>query len=279
MADSPLDRQDLVISNGSTLWCEGANRTGQVNGEWAGYGVTIEAASITVDATSKISADGLGYALGGPGQGGSSGAASGGGHGGRGGVSWSGTAGGLSYGSAVMPVTLGSSSGVRYDYGMHYRAGGGAIRLVVDDEIRLEGTISANGAQAPGAPGGAGGSVLIEANRTVGTGLVSAKGGDEGGATYYGGSGGGRIAVYYQSSTFTGQANCSVAGGSGCQAGEPGHWYSRKGPALFWTGSTAAMAPALLTCPGNLCWSSRATTLMSRSADGSNHGTWRRLAC
>jgi len=51
----------LRVTNGATLTLEGANRSGQVDGQWQGYGVTITAASVQVDAGSAISANAQGY--------------------------------------------------------------------------------------------------------------------------------------------------------------------------------------------------------------------------
>ncbi len=87
--------------------------------------------------------------------------------------------------------------------------GGGAIYLVVG-QLVLNGNISADGGNAdvnPGsgdslgnacAGGGSGGSVLIRALEVFGTGLVSARGGDESCINFPqgGGGAGGRIAVY-----------------------------------------------------------------------------------
>jgi len=58
----------VLVTGASTILLQGKNTTAQVAGQWQGTGVTINAGSITVDAGSKISADGQGYAAGaGPG--------------------------------------------------------------------------------------------------------------------------------------------------------------------------------------------------------------------
>ena len=51
----------LWITENATLLLQGKNLSFQVGGEWAGTGVTVNAANVTVDAGSKISADGQGY--------------------------------------------------------------------------------------------------------------------------------------------------------------------------------------------------------------------------
>jgi hypothetical protein len=52
----------LTVQDNSIVRCQGANTSGQVSNQWAGVGVTIRAASMTVEAGSMVSADGLGYA-------------------------------------------------------------------------------------------------------------------------------------------------------------------------------------------------------------------------
>src|SRR5512136_1711489 len=51
----------LTVTNGATLTLQGANTTGQVEGQWQGYGVTITAGNVQVDSGSRITADGQGY--------------------------------------------------------------------------------------------------------------------------------------------------------------------------------------------------------------------------
>ncbi len=84
--------ETISVTNNSTILLKGKNRSGQVEGQWAGVGVTINSANVTVESGSKISADGQGYVGGvggsgkGPGGGGPhGGAASGGSYGGKGG--------------------------------------------------------------------------------------------------------------------------------------------------------------------------------------------------
>ena len=60
----------LTVTGNSNIVLQGANTSEQVYGVWAGSGVTINAASVQVDAGSTINADGQGYVAGaGPGTG------------------------------------------------------------------------------------------------------------------------------------------------------------------------------------------------------------------
>ena len=107
---------------------------------------------LVVGAASSITADGLGYGAGdGPGAGGSSGGedGAGGGHGGTGGGSASGELGGGAYGSVTAPTEFGSGGGVS-SAGLGFGgAGGGAVRLIVGGLLRVDGTLTADGASAP----------------------------------------------------------------------------------------------------------------------------------
>ncbi|MCP4591612.1 MAG: hypothetical protein GY842_12800, partial [bacterium] len=111
------------------------------------YGIELWVENLTIDDGGMISADGQGYAGGtGPGAGVDGDNGGGGGHGGRGGDSRRGMAGGAAYDSVYHPVQPGSSGGV---YGSSTPgAGGGALRMVVSDTLRVEGVISAGGADA-----------------------------------------------------------------------------------------------------------------------------------
>ncbi|HOW34233.1 MAG TPA: hypothetical protein PLN32_07230, partial [Methanoregulaceae archaeon] len=183
--------EDLIVTNGSILTLES-------NVTFEGYkGTLIHAANIRIDTGSVISADAKGY-MDGPGAGE---AYSGGGYGGRGGDA-GGYLGGAAYGSALQPTDLGSGT-IPTPSGSH---GGGAIRLDVTDMLTADGIITANGDNYTG-PGGSGGSIYLTAARFAGNGTLQANGCPSQYAGYYanyGGGGGGRIAVYYNSSTFTG---------------------------------------------------------------------------
>ena len=224
---------ELVIQGGSTLLLEGKNTTALVDGEWSGVGVQIDAAGVTIEQGSSLSADGQGYVgTSGPGAGGSdpacagSTAGAGGGHGGAGGASAFGRTGGSRYGVQIAPVELGSGGGNNPGCNVNSKAnaGGGAIVLNVVGVLQLDGAITANGAGSlpDRLGGGAGGSIYVIANTLTGTGLFSADG-VSGGNAAAGGGGGGRIAVYYHAApSFGGFAVSSAEGGAGFTPGDPG---------------------------------------------------------
>ena len=200
----------VTVAANSSIVLQSANNAAQVNGQWAGVGVTINAGSVQVDAGSSINADGQGYAGGypepgnGPG-GGAGGTTTGGSYGGVGYNS-----GGTTYGSQFQPVDLGSSASGFCAYGgCHWAgSGGGAIRLVVTGTLTNNGVISANG--GGGESGGAGGSVWVTTGTLTGSGIFTAIGGSGSGS----GGGGGRVAVYYSTgSGFTGFTASTAVGG------------------------------------------------------------------
>ena len=91
-------------------------------------------------------------------------------------------------------------------------------------DVPLDGLISANGANGTGwqAGSGSGGTIYINSSALSGAGVLRAKG-----AGYEVGAGGGRIAVYYDASTFTGQT--TVSGGDGNYSdGQDGTVYFKK---------------------------------------------------
>ena len=196
---------NLCIATNSVIWCEGKNRGGMVNGQWAGVGVTIEAANITVDASSKISTDGLGYtgpgtsAGNGPGRGGQSlwwhDNSGGGGYGGYG-ANGAGAGGGAGigggvYGVGMLPRELGSSGGPDGYAARDGGSGGGAICLKVADQLNLDGTVSAQGGNGDGSGGGgSGGAILVETTRLSGIGVFRAPGGNSSSGSGGGGGGG-----------------------------------------------------------------------------------------
>ncbi len=99
------------------------------------------------------------------------------------------------YGSASAPVDFGSGGN-----GSLTR-GGGAIRLIANNLIN-NGTVSAGGNITS-----SGGSIYITTNTLDGDGIFQAKGGGTFcPAMCYGAGGGGRVALYYKTSSFTGQA-------------------------------------------------------------------------
>jgi hypothetical protein len=221
----------LSVDSTSVVTCGGTNTSGQISGQWAGQGVTINASNVAVAVGGQISADSQGYVPPGgnnPGNGpGSNGG--GGAYGGLGG----GGSGGTTYGSAVMPTDLGSSGESHSASGYHRGgAGGGAIRLVVTNTLQLDGSVSANGGDSnTGGGGGSGGSIWVTANTLTGAGAFQANGG----STSDGGGGGGRIAVYYTAGDgFSGYATTTALGGNGGSGGN-----GQNGTVVFFNNSTA----------------------------------------
>ena len=152
---------------------------------WAG-------ADIIVDKGGQITANGCGYRAGkGPGAGNVPL------HGGTAGNYNYGGGEGDTYGSIAHPVTLGS--GCSNSNGGH-GVGGGAVRLTAVREVRVEGSVTARGANAGGVNyySGAGGSVWITAGVLTGTGTISADGGD---TTVSNAGSGGRVALYLTEAT------------------------------------------------------------------------------
>ena len=118
------------------------------------------------------------------------------------------------YGNAFRPVTWGAAGGSTYQSGGG--SGGGAVRIIVQSLLQLEGHISADGTSCQGtmSGGGAGGSVWISVSlQGVFRGSkasITAKGGN--GCRLGGGAGsGGRIAVHASQYSYTG--SYSVASG------------------------------------------------------------------
>jgi hypothetical protein len=149
----------------------------------------------------------------------------GGGHGGFGGSSSSNAAGGIVYGSITAPVTLGSGGGgSAFDTSGVRGAGGGALHLIVNGTLALDGIITVNGttgtSQASG--GGSGGSLWVTVGKLTGGGILSANGG-AGDLPAGGGGGGGRIAITFNTNQFTG--NILARGGQGAMYGGAGTIY------------------------------------------------------
>lgn len=116
---------------------------------------------------------------------------------GNGGATSNGGAGGSTlYGNMFAPTDFGS--------GGYFSAGGGAVHLVVQAQLTVDGRISSEGTMSAGP--GSGGSVWIEADSFAGVGVLSVNGGPAStGLDIVGTGGGGRLAVYTNSSTFYGQ--------------------------------------------------------------------------
>jgi len=214
---------ELFVTGGATLSLNGA--------------VTLNCANLTIDADSRISANGRGFgAASGPGAGGNESYwGGGGGYGGPGGKGANSSAsGGVSYGSFANPVDMGSGGGRSTYYTADGGAGGGAIRLTVSGTLTVNGSLTANGndgqkSSSPyGGGGGSGGSIYVTTGALTGEGVISANGGN--GAWYpstckAGGGGGGRIALYYDAESFTG--TISAYGGSGFATGGAGTIFTK----------------------------------------------------
>jgi hypothetical protein len=178
-----------------------------------------------VELGGTIDVKGLGYANGfGPGQGGSFGnTGAGGGHGGYGGMSASNLLGGVAFDSILAPSDKGGGGGNGTGPG---GVGGGAIRLSIGGLLRVDGIITANGANGTNnhSGGGAGGSIWMNAATITGSGSIAANGGD-GEPTLGGGGGGGRIALYFNTNSFSGTSE--ARGGKGAAYGGAGTFYSK----------------------------------------------------
>lgn len=155
--------------------------------------------------------------------------------------------GGSTYGSAANPVDRGSGGGGNNPTAPG-GSGGGAIRLTVNGELTVDGTLSANGLtpELGGAGGGSGGSVWLTVGKLSGTGTIAANGG-AGDAPAGGGGSGGRIAMYVSTNAFAGEL--TARGGGGFSYGGPGTVYLRYPGSEPWlsldnagqTGPLAAM--------------------------------------
>ncbi len=195
----------------------------------------------------RVSADGRGFGAGeGPGAGAganSSGGAGGGGYGGAGGNGQT-LSGGRAYGSVIEPKALGSGGGSTVDRNFSVNVpggrGGGALHLIVQGVLRVDGKITANGTSGGSrrgavfddyaGGGGSGGSILIQATAIAGSGAIEANGGDGGvasGGTKAGGGSGGRIALVTQTNSFAGVAQ--TIGGLGYVIGAAGSRYENNG--------------------------------------------------
>jgi len=130
------------------------------------------------------------------------------------------TTAGLTYGSVFNPLEAGA--------GAYFRGGGivrvAAERLVVDGGIHADGELTA--AAPYSAAGGAGGSVWLTSETTVGgSGTISASGATAKDGAVSGG--GGAISIEASSLTPELAARVSAFGGSGAKPGGPGSFYFR----------------------------------------------------
>jgi hypothetical protein len=214
----------LTLSNGSVLTHNVATTTTQ-------YELDVTAASVSIDATSKIDVSGKGY-LGGyqggnnsgtgmtlgytatgtvvPSTTGGSTESFGGSYGGLGGVYGNGSAN-LAYGTMQQPGEIGSGGGYGFNSGYPGGNGGGLVKLTTET-LSLSGSILANGGAGSSSGGGSGGGILINVGTLSGTGTISACGGSVTVGTTFGSGGGGRIAIYYGTNTLP-TANIVASGG------------------------------------------------------------------
>lgn len=232
-AAGEYDFGSVVIESGGTVIVSGDTITGT--------GTTIRAQSMTIngvlDATGEGYLPGEGIGKGGVGNWawGQSGGAGYGGSGGNGGTGASGPGGysgpgGVVYGDVYFPLSLGSGGGNNIDSGVMGGRGGGAIKLLVGNQLTINGIISAHGLNGEstiwgGGGGGSGGSIWINADSILGVGEIKANGGNGGGSWYGvgGGGGGGRIAIY--TNNLAESIQISVIGGEGGNAGSAGTSY------------------------------------------------------
>jgi len=189
----------------------------------AGLNLTVTGA-VSVALGGSINANGIGYGPAmGPGAGSSSAATffdgSGGGDGGMGGNSASNAVGGVCYDSLYQPASVGSGGGA--SYAGNGGNGGGLIQITAGGNVDIEGSVSANGANASvsRAGGGSGGGIWISASSISGGGSITANGGS-GAPGFGGGGGGGRIAMVCTANNFLG--SITAYGSSGATYGGAG---------------------------------------------------------
>ena len=193
-----------------------------------GGSMLVRVASLDIASGGVIIGDGMGFDGGrtghvvgyGPGGGGSAVRGGGGGYGGRGGNAQDGAAGGVTNGSALMPLLPGSGGGAKDGGVADGSPGGSLVRIEAFRTVTVDGTVTTAGSAGTGdsAGGGAGGGIYITCRTIGGGGALTAGGGN--GTTYGGGGGGGRIAVWMTTSNFVGTT--SVNGGGGWSSGSVG---------------------------------------------------------
>ncbi|KAJ1451966.1 hypothetical protein M885DRAFT_336019 [Pelagophyceae sp. CCMP2097] len=221
-----LDGAALSDSDSLTVHCGSLTAGGSVSAST----VDINCGSIDVLSTGRVGADGaapLVKAKGGdapdpvaPGEA-DGGGGGGGGHGGSGAPGANGAFGGAAFGAADAGATHGGH-GAPFDRGGGF---GGGVVLFSASTVRVDGLVSARGADGAGnfgGGGGAGGGVNIRAfTEMSGNGAISVSGGAGGrGANYIagGGGGGGRIACVVGTGgrgLFAFRGNFSTVGGAG----------------------------------------------------------------
>jgi hypothetical protein len=222
----------LNLFVGSNSWLKantpGAEYPGQVN--------LIVTADATIQNGGGIITDAVGS---GPGEGTGRGRTfydgfayylGGGGHGGFGGGSTlSQSLGGNVYDATTQPRQTGSGGGQSPLPNYLSGRGGGTVRLNVTGALQMDGWISVNGGNASGlgGGGGSGGSVWLTLGGFAGTGAIMANGGNGAyDSSTSGGGGGGRIAIWFNTNTFTG--SLSAYGGGFTNYGGAGTVYLRN---------------------------------------------------
>jgi hypothetical protein len=218
----------------------------------------VHVRELNIDSCGEINVTGCGYRGGnpdavvdkGPGGGGDFIAGGGGGYGGNGGTgrrAHNAVVGepGHSYGSRVNPVDFGSGGGKgngSYSGGN----GGGKVLLIVEETLRNDGVVRADGSMGYGDNGGgSGGSINVFAGGVTGSGLFSAEGGcGQGELDDSGGGGGGRIAINTARYAFTGQVNVQPGDGGNPPAEQGTVMVPRSGPDAPGTFSQANVAHA-----------------------------------
>jgi hypothetical protein len=191
--------RSLTVKDGGQVVCMGNVQAfnfaaGGATNEVYGEGVVILASNVTIEAGGSLNADGKGFDSSILAQFHAANSAYGG---------QAGAFTGKTYGPISNVTSLGSGAAV---------AGGGAIRLVVDDTLTVDGALTCDGAGTAAGNGGAGGSVWIECATLQGSGVISADGSAVGTVNRNGG--GGRIHMDYAALGGTRPAISAFGGGT-----------------------------------------------------------------
>lgn len=233
--------QAFDVLDGSTVLIESVNNTGRIDHAWMGIGATVDAGFARVDTTSRLSADGQGYraalnrAGAGPGGGApgwwsprQKGGSSGGAYGGSGGAGRDNLPS-RGYGLAELPLDLGSAGGTFEAVPAGH--GGGWLELRIEEDLEIDGVVSANG-DGGREGGGSGGGILISTRLLKGAGGIRVDGGSSTGIS--GGGGGGRVAVYCWGGNLMPLDHITAAGGAGYTSGGDGSVVIRSQPYSRW---------------------------------------------
>jgi hypothetical protein len=197
-----------------------------------GASARLQAGALDLQSGGVVNADYRGYRGAWPGQlvgwgpGGGRSQIGGGSYGGKGG----GTAASNAYGSISYPTAPGSGGGAQNNDAADYGGnGGGAVWFDVEGTATLNGSITANGkGGADHAAGGAGGGVVVTAQRIEGGGTISANG-SNGANTGHGYGAGGRVAFdSVEALAFSGAVSVAGAynGTTPSLSGQTGTYYT-----------------------------------------------------